>query len=114
MELVYCSENIMKSLGFTTIKKEWILEGKKNSTWRVDSTKDLKNGDEVQLIESATNEVFTHAIITKVIDKQIAEVTEEDMKGKYSSKEEMFTDLRRFYTDINDSSMVKMITFKLV
>lgn len=103
----------MKSLGFTTIKKEWILEGKKNSTWRVNSTKDLKIGDGVQLIESATNEVFARAIITNVIDKQIAEVTEEDMEGKYNSREEMFADLRRFYTDINDSSMVKMITFTL-
>ncbi len=104
----------MKSVGFTTIKKNWILEGKKNSTWRVNYTKDLKIDDEIALIESVTNEVFAHAIITNVIDKQIAEVTGEDMEGKYTSKEEMFADLRRFYTDINDNSMVKMITFKLI
>jgi hypothetical protein len=104
----------MKALGFTEIKKNWILEGNKDSTWRINSAKDLKVDDEIALIESATNEVFAHAIITNVIDKQIAGVTEEDMKGKYSSKEEMFTDLRRFYADINDSSMVKMITFKIV
>lgn len=103
----------MNSLGFTTELKEEILAGTKNSTWRINSTKDLKVDDEVALIESVTNEIFAHAIITKVIDKQIAEVTEEDMEGKYTSKEEMFTNLRKFYPNMDENSMVKMIEFKM-
>lgn len=65
------------------------------------------------MIESATGEIFAQAIITSVVDKNITDVTKADMEGKYTSKEEMFTDLRRFYADINNNSMVKMIAFKI-
>lgn len=101
----------MKSLGFTTELKEQILHGKKNSTWRVDTTKDIQVGDEIGLIESATEQIFAHAVVTDIVKKKVKEITEEDVKGRNVSKDEMYDDLTKFYPDMQEESVITIFTF---
>ncbi len=101
----------MKVLKFTNDLSQKIVSGEKRSTWRLFDDKDLKIGDDLILVNSETGEQFGFAKITSLIEKTIGELTNEDMHGKYSSKDEMYASLGKYYENIDDDTTVKLIGF---
>lgn len=93
-----------------------ILSGEKTSTWRLFDDKDLQKGDELILINKETEEEFAKAVITKVEEKKLKDVKEEDFVGqeKFESEEKMYETYRKYYGEkVNPDTIVKMIDFKL-
>lgn len=106
----------MKTLKFMPHLVSMILSGEKTSTWRLFDDKDLQKGDELILINKETEEEFAKAVITKVEEKKLKDVKEEDFVGheKFESEEKMYETYRKYYGEkVNPDTIVKMIDFKL-
>src|SRR3989344_848254 len=69
---------VMKFRGF---KAEMILEGTKTSSLRLFDDKNLSVGDDLTLVNYDTREEFGHVTITEVIEKQLEDITENDLVG---------------------------------
>jgi hypothetical protein len=107
----------MKTLKFKPHLAEQILTSEKTSTWRIFDDKNLQEGDELQLMNSETREVFAQACIESITSKKLGELTDGDWEGheKFSSEEEMYKTYRVYYGDSVDSdTIVKIIKFILV
>jgi len=107
---------LMKTLKFKDFKAKWILEGVKTATMRLFDDKDLKEGDELELINSDSGEVFSKATITEVVYKKLNEIDDVDLDGheKWENKDEMLQSLKKYYGDKVDwDTMVKVVKFKL-
>lgn len=94
-----------------------ILSGKKTSTWRLWDDKKLTEGDVTDFIESGTEKHFATAMLTKVVEKRMGDLAEEDKAGheKYKSDEGMFKTFEGFYKKKVDSdTKVKIIWFRLI
>lgn len=107
----------MKTLKFKDFKAKWILEGVKTSTMRLFDDKDLKEGDELELVNSDSGEIFSRAIITEVIYKKLDEIDDVDLDGheKWDNKDEMLQSLIKYYGDkVNLDTMVKVVKFELI
>ena len=106
----------MKTLKFKDFKAKWILEGVKTATMRLFDDKELKDGDELELINSDSGEVFSKATITEVVYKKLNEIDDVDLDGheKWENKDEMLQSLKKYYGDKVDwDTMVKVVKFKL-
>jgi len=106
----------MKTLKFKDFKTKWILEGVKTSTMRLFDDKNLKKGDDLELVNSDSGEIFSRAIITEVIYKKLEEIDDVDLEGheKCDNKDEMLQSLIKYYGDkVNLDTMVKVVKFKL-
>lgn len=110
------SLNKAKALKFKEFKANWILDGTKTSTIRLFDDKDLKAGDDLELIDSDNNKTFAKAKITEVIEKKLDELNDMDLKGheKWDSHDEMIKSLKEYYGDkVNKDTPAKIIKFKL-
>lgn len=106
----------MKPLKFTKNLVPSVLRGEKDSTWRLFDDKDLKEGDELILIEKETGKEFGNAVIVSAREKKLGEITDVDFNGheKFESKEKMYETYRGYYGDkVTPDVVVKMIKFKL-
>ncbi|OGN07970.1 MAG: hypothetical protein A3C61_00900 [Candidatus Yanofskybacteria bacterium RIFCSPHIGHO2_02_FULL_39_10] len=106
----------MKTLKFKDFKARWIIDGSKTATMRLFDDKDLKVGDDLELINSDDGNVFAKAVIMDVINKKLAEVDDVDLDGheKWNNKEEMLESLKKYYGDrVNLDTIVKIIRFNL-
>lgn len=106
-----------KTLKFRDFKAKWILEGKKTSSMRLFDEKDIKEGDDLDLINWNTGEKFVKVKVVKVIVKKISELLEDDFKGheKFENMEKMMESFRKYYGDkVNQDTIVKIIRFKLL
>ena len=84
---------------------------------RLFDDQDLQKGDELELVNSDSGEVFSGAIITEVVYKKLEEIDDIDLDGheKWDSKEEMLQSLKNYYGDkVNLDTMVKVVKFKLI
>ncbi len=107
----------MKKLKFRHHLAEEIIAGRKTVTWRLFDDKDLKVGDELELLDWESGEKFAEAEILKVREKRLGEIEEKDFEGheKFESKEEMLETYRKYYGDKVDwNTIVKIIEFKLL
>ncbi|MBI2065170.1 MAG: ASCH domain-containing protein [Candidatus Yanofskybacteria bacterium] len=107
----------MKTLKFKDFKTKWIMDGSKTATMRLFDDKDLGVGDDLELVNSDNGSVFSRAVITEVINKELADVDDIDLDGheKWNNKEEMLESLRKYYGDRVDlNTKVKIIKFKLI
>ena len=105
-----------KTLKFRDFLADLILEGKKDSTWRLFDDKDLQEGDEVDLVNWNTGEVFGQAELVRVREKTLGTLEPEDFDGheSFASEEEMYASYRTYYGDrVGPESPVKIIRFKL-
>lgn len=105
----------MKTLKFTADLVDKILNGEKTSTFRLFDDKDLKEGDELSLINKETGVQFGTAKITSVKIKTLDSLTEEDWIGhhRFSSEEEMYKVFRTYYGDmVKEDTEVKIISFE--
>ena len=90
---------------------------RKNVTWRLFDDKDLKIGDEVDLIIWETKEKFAEAEIVDVYERKMRDIGEKDFKGheKFENKDEMLKTYKIYYGDRVDwDTIVKIIKFKLL
>ena len=107
----------MKTLKFKDFKAKWILEGVKTSTMRLFDDKNLQEGDELELVNSDSGEVFSKAVVTEVIYKKLEEIDDVDLDGheKWDSKDEMLKSLQKYYGEkVNWDTMVKVVKFELI
>lgn len=87
-----------------------VLSGEKNSTWRLFDDKDLKEGDELLLVNQDSGEIFSKAIIISTREKKLGELQDSDFEGheRYESKEKMYETYRGYYGDkVTPESVVK-------
>ena len=94
-----------------------VLSGKKTSTWRLFDDKNLTEGDEFIMVNKETGEDFAKGKITKVREKKLGELGDNDFDGheKYNDQEDMLNHYKGYYGDkVNLDTIVKMIDFKLI
>lgn len=106
----------MKTLKFAPNLVSKVLDGEKTSTWRLFDDKDLRVGDELVLVNKETGEEFAKAVITKVREKKLKDLQDNDFEGheKYESEEKMYETYRKYYGDkVNPDTIVKIIDFEL-
>lgn len=111
-----CSQTTMKTLKFHPSLVPGILCGTKTTTWRLFDDKDLREGDELSLLDSATRREFAEATIIKVKSATFAGLTPDDRAGheRFVSDIEMYGSYERYYNKkIGPATPVKIITFQL-
>lgn len=109
-------KNYMKTIKFRHSLVENILNQEKTTTWRLFDDKDLQVGDDIELIDWESREMFSKGRIVNVYEKKISEIEDSDYKGhkKYGNLQEMINGFREFYGDrVNKSTIVKIIEFKI-
>lgn len=107
----------MKTLKFRSYLVPLVLSGEKNSTWRLFDDKDLKVGDDVELLEFVTLRHFANAKLTIVIEKPFKDFTPEDKAGHeaFNTDQEMYENYKKYYkTDVGPDTLVKIMWFELV
>jgi hypothetical protein len=106
----------MKIIKFRDYLVPLVLSKQKTSTWRLFDDKDLSVGDDIELREFGKDQSFGIAIITKVIEKPLGKLTNEDKVGheSFSSDEEMYKTYQTYYnTQVSPETIVKIIWFTL-
>lgn len=106
----------MKKLKFENALAEKIIQGEKNTTWRVNDDKNLSIGDEILLIRKDGAE-FGKAVITNVAEKKFKELDQNDWGGheKFSSEKEMYETYSKYYGfSVGPDHNLKIIKFKII
>ncbi len=110
----------MKTIKLDHQLAEDVKNGKKRSTWRLFDDKDLSVDDRVMLIDKVnprdhdTWVVFGEAVITRVTEKHLGDISNEDYEGhaQYDSPDEMLRAYRGYYGDsVSFKTPVKVIRF---
>lgn len=105
----------MKTLKFKDYLVRLVLSGAKDATWRLFDDKDLKEGDELVLVNSDTGNPFGKALIISTREKRLGDLQDSDFEGheKFESEEKMYEAYRDYYGDrVSADSIVKIIKFK--
>jgi len=105
----------MKTLKFTSNPVPKILAGEKTSTRRLFDDKHLTKGDILVLLEKDKTGPFAKAKITKIAEKNISELVDEE-KGSHGSQtlEEMCRHYEHLYNKaVTPETAVKVIYFEL-
>ncbi len=106
----------MKTLKFRPYLIQLILDGVKDTTWRLFDDKDIKKGDELSLLNWVTVKEFTKAVVVFVKETTFSKLTDKDLEGheEYKSKDEMYKKYSLYYGhQINGNTKLKIIKFKL-
>ncbi len=106
-----------KTIKFRPHLVELVLEGKKNTTWRLFDDKDLQPGNVVDFINWETGEKFAEAELIKVWEKTLDTLEDADWEGheRFASEDEMYKTYKKYYGDkVDKNSPVKIIQFKLI
>lgn len=106
-----------KRLHFAPDLINMVLSGIKTVTWRLWDDKNLRKGDCVDFLENGTEKHFATARITKVVEKKLGEITDDDKKGHEVIKnvQEMYVRYSKYYgRKVYPSTVVKVIKFKLI
>lgn len=106
----------MKQLKFSEPLPELVLNGKKDTTWRINDEKNISVDNELSLCYN-NGEEFAKAKIIWVKETTFENLIEEDYKGheKFNSEEEMYNTYSRYYNmEVTPDTKVKVIKFKLV
>ena len=107
----------MKNLKFAEHLVPLVLSGEKTSTWRLFDDKDLKEDDNIVLINKVTRERFAHAIIISTKEKKLCELVSSDFEGheKFESTEKMYEAYKSYYGNmVTPDDIVKIIRFKII
>ncbi|MDY6769074.1 MAG: ASCH domain-containing protein [Candidatus Nanohaloarchaea archaeon] len=105
----------MKSLRFSEPLPALILDGEKDTTWRVDDEKDLSVDDRLSLRDT-DGEEFAQARILWVKETTFGRLTDEDRAGheSFESETEMYETYEEYYgREITAETPVKVVRFKL-
>lgn len=117
MEFPCATLKLMKTLKFTSELCDKILSGDKTTTWRHFDDKDLKEGDEIQLVAKETGVVIGTGTITKMSVKTLGSLDKSDWEGHetYTSTEEMYKTYEGYYGKVvGPDTELKIIHFSFV
>jgi len=106
----------MKNLKFSSQLIPAILSREKDSTWRLFDDKDLREGDELALIDAGTGQQFAKAVIDSLREKKLGDIGDADFEGHgtFESTEKMYEAFRGYYGDkVSPESIVKIIKFSV-
>lgn len=106
----------MKQLKFSEPLPELILNGQKNSTWRINDEKGIAVGDKLSLCRNNSQE-FAKAEATHIKETILENLTPADKEGheEFSSDEELYQIYSKYYkTNVTPKTRVKIIKFKLL
>lgn len=106
----------MKTLKFRQNLVDLVENGSKNSTWRLFDDKDLRVGDDIELLVWETKRPFAKAVITKVMEKPLGQLTQDDKSGHemYETDEDMYKTYSGYYdTKVGPKTFIKLIWFEL-
>jgi len=99
-------------LDFDEIYVKKILEERKVTTIRR-GIRDFKVGEKVLI--TSRDRIYAEAEITGIKYLKIHDLTDEDaLKDGFSSKEELFNALKKYYGSIKSSDTVTVIGFRIV
>ena len=105
-----------KALKFAPNLVDLVLTGKLTSTWRLWDDKDFKVGEIVDFLEFGSLKKFAIAMVDKVEEKKMNELTLDEMKDHYysSGREDMYKKFSEFYKrPVDGETIVKIIWFSL-
>ncbi|HRN95946.1 MAG TPA: ASCH domain-containing protein [Candidatus Levybacteria bacterium] len=106
----------MKTLRFFEPLPTLILNGQKDTTWRIHDDKDLQKGDIVQLVDKDRQE-FGKAKIEWTKNTTFGNLSPEDTQGHetFNSTQEMLDTYSRYYgIPVTLETPIKIIKFKLL
>lgn len=106
----------MKRLKFSEPLPEKILNGEKDTTWRINDDKNIMVNDILSLCHKDGTE-FAKAEVIKVKETTLGNLTDDDKKGheSFKSDEEMYKTYSAYYkTQVTSETKVKIIKFKLL
>jgi len=109
-------KKIMKRLKFSEPLPGLVLEGKKDTTWRINDDKDLSVNDILSLCFNDERE-FAKAKIIWTKETTFGNFTKEDKEGHepFSSEKEMYETYSKYYKiNVKPDTRVKVIKFKLI
>lgn len=110
----------MKTLKFDHDQAQMILDGQKNTTWRLYDDKDLSVDDQIKIIDKTdpdspeTWRVIGMGKVTELTEKHLGDISDEDMKGHkpFTSKEEILRVYKQYYGNrVTLDTPVKIINF---
>jgi hypothetical protein len=106
----------MKKLKFSEPLTKLILNGKKNTTWRINDDKNISVDDLISLCYNDGKE-FAQAKVVQVKETNFRSLTKEDREGheEFSSDSEMYQTYSEYYKmKVIPETKVKVIKFKLL
>ena len=105
----------MKRLKFHHKFVDKILSRAKISTMRLFDDKNLQVGDQLELVDSSTGNVFACAEILELREKLVKQLSPEELAAhNYENVEAMIESHRGYYGDkVSRDTVTKIITFKL-
>lgn len=106
----------MKQLKFAEPLPKLVLDGQKDTTWRINDDKEITAGDQLSLCYNDRRE-FTKAEVIWVKETTFENLTKEDKEGheKFSSDEEMYKTYSGYYKmKVEPKTRVKIVKFRLL
>jgi hypothetical protein len=106
----------MKQLKFAEPLPKLVLDGKKDTTWRINDDKSITLGDQLSLCCNNGKE-FAKVEVIWTKETIFENMTKEDKEGheKFSSDEEMYQTYSGYYSmKVEPKTRVKIIKFRLL
>lgn len=106
----------MKQLKFADPLPQKVLDGEKDTTWRIDDEKEITVNDRILLQDSDENE-FGRAKVLWTKKTTFGRLTQEDKKGHetYESNKEMYQTYSDYYEmEVGAKTPLKVIKFELI
>jgi hypothetical protein len=106
----------MKQLKFAKPLPQKVLDGEKDTTWRIDDEKEITVNDKLSL-QTTAKEEFGKAEVLWTKMTTFGRLTEEDKEGheSFKSKEEMHRTYEQYYNQkIGSETELKVIKFQLI
>lgn len=110
-------EEEIKTLKFRPKLIPLVLNGTKKVTYRLFDDKNLKEGNQVSLLNWVTKEQFGTAKIISIKKIKFGELKETDMQEheEYKNKEEMYKTYSIYYKcKVNKDTPLKVIKFEII
>lgn len=109
-------EKQIKELKFAEPLPEMVLEGEKDTTWRIDDEREITVDDKLSL-QDTDGEEFAKAKVLWTKMTTFDRLTEEDKEGheSFSSQEKMLGTYSNYYDmEVKPETEVKIVKFKLL
>jgi hypothetical protein len=106
----------MKKVKFADPLPNLVLDGSKNTTWRINDSKNITTDDILSLCHNDENE-FAKAEVISVRETTFGELTSHDKEGheKFPSDEEMYKTYSGYYNiQVTPKTNLKVIKFELI
>ena len=108
----------VKKLRFYPSLPQKILNGEKDTTWRIGDEKNIQTGDEIRLLNPEEKDrEFARAKVLWTKKTTFGRLSEEDREGheSFESEEEMYETYSGYYdTEVGPETEVKVVKFELV